>query len=285
MADSEHHSNLLPWRHARLSKLPAGPHGVVDTVGLDALVRHETPALLTVSLVTNAWGVRQPIAEICRICRLRDVPVLLDLSQCAGHEPIDVRRLCCDFAVFSGHKMLGPEGIGVLFARREMTARLRPLTLGGGMVRGVTADSYEALPFPHNLEAGSPHVAGAIGLAAACEYLSMAGLERIQAHGLNLVRAARSGFAAIAGVRVLGVDPPACGPIVAFQIAGVDAHAASRILSDQFGIMLRSGYHCAQPLHADRGITETIRASFHLYNDEADVDRLVDAVCQIASEA
>lgn len=277
---SEHHSNLLPWLPHRVL-IDSAADGCIDLASARRVLAESRPALLTFSTVGGAFGTRQPTAELMTIAREHGVPVLLDVSQSVGHEPVDLRGLGCDYACFSGHKMLGPSGVGVLFQREGAARTVRPLLLGGSMVKEVHLEEFVAQPFPWALEAGTPNIEGALGLAAACEYLFSCGLREIAQHCDGLAAEARRRLAAINGVRVHGPSGSAAAGIVAFTAASVESPALARVLSDRFGIMVRAGYHCTQPLHEATGISETVRASFHLYNTATEVDSLASAVSTI----
>lgn len=274
---TEHHSNLLPWRGGRVVYLDVRPTGEIDLDAALNQIETQRPSLLALSLVSNALGLRAPVSELTAATRRVGGRVLLDVSQAVGHEPVDVRVLDCDYACFSGHKMLGPSGIGVLY-QREGGAALRPMLVGGSMVQHVHADSVEYQPFPWGLEAGTPHIEGVLGLAAACDYLDDVGLERIAAHCRLLAETARSGLRKLPRVRVLGaLDQPA-ESIVAFQVEGVSPHGVARILSNRHGMMVRSGYHCAQPMHEELRLGESVRMSVHLYNTLDEIEAFVRAV-------
>jgi cysteine desulfurase/selenocysteine lyase len=275
---SEHHSNLLPWRNGESLQVPVTPEGMIDLDAARTLIKDHRPGLVTFSTVSNAWGTRQPVTELTAMAREVGALVLLDVSQSIGHEPIDVRQLDCDFACFSGHKMLGPSGVGVLYCRESVHDRMTPLLLGGSMVHQVHADSYEPLPFPWSHEAGTPNIEGVIGLGAACDYLEEVGPARIHDHGQALIEFARTKLAEVPDISLLGDVTGRPSSILAFSVEGIEAHGMSRILSSRFGIMARSGYHCAQPLHEACGTNETVRISTHLYNHADDIRHFVDSV-------
>ncbi|MDX2200631.1 MAG: aminotransferase class V-fold PLP-dependent enzyme [Phycisphaerae bacterium] len=284
---SEHHANWLPWNVVQGASLALRltADGNLDLPAAGAAIRSTRPIAITVSAVNNVTGLHAPLDELRALAREVGAWLIVDLSQAVGHEPIDVGALACDAAAFSAHKMFGPEGVGVLFARAQLTRELAPLLLGGSMVRSVRIDGFEALPFPHNLEAGSPNVAGAVGLAAACDYLDSIGVDRIRAHTATLAARLAQGLAAIDGIALTRGAPrnPSAnfGSIVSFHHRDLDAHTIARVLSSRFQICVRSGYHCAQPLHEACGWPETVRASLHAYNTADEVDAMIDAVGQI----
>lgn len=283
VGDGEHHSNLLPWRGKALLRLPIDAAGGIELNEAAELMRARRPALLTMSTIGNALGTRQRVAELSTLAREVGALVLLDVSQSIGHEPVDVSKLDCDFLCFSGHKMLGPGGVGILYARSGKEAFLQPLLQGGSMVMNVGIESCELQPFPWCLEAGTPPIEAVLGLAAACDYLDSIGLEEIHAHNAVLSERLRSGLTGIARVEQHGGEgAEGAADIVNFSIAGLEAHGVARLLSNRYGIMVRSGYHCAQPLHELCGLPETVRASVHLYNSVEEIDVLVEALGTVA---
>lgn len=277
----EHHSNLLPWRRGRILELPVDGLGRIDVERASRLVKEEKPGLIAFSSIGNALGVRQPVEALVRMAREAGARVLIDLSQSVGHEPVDLQALDCDYACFSGHKMLGPSGIGVLYARRGCEADLNPVNVGGSMVKSVHADGHVALPFPQCMEGGTPNIEGVLGLASACDYLDNAGLEEVRDHGNELIREFKRLVKAIGRIRVLAPEENG-SPIATFTMNGVEAHAVARLLSNRFGIMSRSGYHCAQPLHQKLGLPETVRVSVHLYNTIDEIRHCAKALGTIA---
>lgn len=207
--------------------------------------------------------------------------VLLDISQSVGHEPVDMQDMDCDFACFSGHKMLGPSGVGVMYQREGLDITVSPLLVGGSMISEVHRDDYVAQPFPWCIEAGTPNIEGVIGLAAACEYLNAVGLANINNHCRSLTAKARESLLNIPRVRIHGGSENATDTIVSFSIKGIAAHGIARMLSNRFSIMVRSGYHCAQPLHEVCKLPESVRLSVHLYNTHEEIESLVSAVSKI----
>ena len=246
---SEHHSNQLPWRQSEWCPLGLLPSGEIDLAIARRTLRDVQPSLVAFSTVSNALGTPLPVAELTAAAREIGAEVLLDISQSVGHGPVDVAEYDCDFACFSGHKMLGPSGVGVLYQRENVHSYLRPLLTGGSMIQAVHSDHYVVQPFPWGIEAGTPNIEAVLGLAAACEYLDQFELSEILAHGRTLVHAARAGLHEIKGIHVLGNPEVPSDSIVAFTVDGMPAHGVARQLSNRFTIMARSGYHCAQPLH------------------------------------
>jgi cysteine desulfurase/selenocysteine lyase len=226
--------------------------------------------------MSNALGTVVNVKEICRIAHERGIPVLIDGSQAAVHMPVDVRDLDCDFYVFTGHKVYGPSGIGVLFGKRERLEAMRPFHGGGEMIFEVTEDNVTYNDPPHRFEAGTPPIVQAIGLGAALDYMDSVGRERIAAHEADLKAYAHERLRSINSLRIFG-DAPNKGAIVSFELQGIHAHDVSMVI-DRQGVAVRAGTHCAQPLLKRFGVTSTCRASFGMYNTRGEVDVLVEAL-------
>lgn len=282
---SEHHSNLLPWRLGKVVVMEVLPSGQVDLAEAEKTLFRFRPCLVAFSTVTNAFGVRQPIAQITKMAREIGAYVLLDISQSIGHEPVDMQEIDCDYACFSGHKMLGPSGVGVMYQREGVDMTISPLLVGGSMISEVHRNDYIALPFPWCIEAGTPNIEGVIGLAAACDYLDEVGLVNIKNHCQSLTAMARDRLLKINSLRIHGDNENSSETIVSFSIKGIAAHGIARILSNRFNIMVRSGYHCAQPLHEACKLPESVRLSVHLYNTHEEIESLIRAVSTIAEMA
>ncbi len=280
----EHHSNLVPWqmlcaeRQARLRVLPVTPTGELqlDDDAVEAAFGPRT-RLFAVAHVANAIGTVNPIGALIERAHAHGVPVLVDGAQAAAHLPIDVQALGCDFYAFSAHKMYGPTGIGVLYGRAERLERMAPFLGGGEMVRAVSlADGPRWAALPHKLEAGTPNIEGAVGLAAAIAYLEGWDRAAIAAHERALADDAAARIAALPGARLVGQARERAA-IVSFVMEGVHPHDIGTIL-DQHGVAIRAGHHCAQPLLESLGLTATARASFALYNTREDVDALIEGL-------
>ena len=226
--------------------------------------------------MSNALGTVTPIKEIVRIAHARGIPVLVDGSQSAVHMPVDVQDLGCDFFVFTGHKVYGPSGIGVLYGRKEMLESMRPFQGGGEMIFEVTEDNVTYNDPPHRFEAGTPPIVQAIGLGAALDYMESVGREAIAAHEADLKNYAHERLRSINSLRIFG-DAPDKGAIVSFELKGIHAHDVSMVI-DRAGVAVRAGTHCAQPLLKRFGVTSTCRASFGMYNTRAEVDILAEAL-------
>jgi cysteine desulfurase/selenocysteine lyase len=278
----EHHSNLVPWqvlcaeRGARLRIAPIDDRGRIDLAALAGLL-DERVRLVAVSQLSNVVGTIAPIAEIVRLAHAAGAIVLVDGAQAVAHLPVDVAALGCDFYAFSGHKLFAPTGTGVLWGRRALLAAMPAWQTGGEMVAAVDYERARLREPPHRFEAGTPNIAGVIGLGAAIRYL--AGLDRAAAarHEARLHARLREALAAAPGVRVLG-EPEAA--VVAFTVAGAHPHDVATIV-DREGVAIRSGHHCAEPLHRRLGAEASARASLALYSDDADVDALIAALARV----
>jgi len=282
----EHHANIVPWQMvceqtgAVLKVIPITRSGEVDFEAFESLLSERT-RLLALSHVSNALGTIVPVERYIREARRRGIPVLLDGAQAAPHMPVDVQALDCDFYCFSGHKMCGPTGIGVLYGRESLLAAMPPWQGGGDMILAVSFKGTIYNELPYKFEAGTPHIAGAIGLGAAVDYLESIGLERIAAAEQDLLEYATQRLSGIPGLTLVGTAP-AKAAVVSFTVDGVHPHDLGTIL-DHEGVAIRTGHHCAMPVMEFFGLPATARASFAFYNTRAEVDRLVDAL-QVARE-
>ena len=277
----EHHSNIVPWHFHRERKGAVLKWVDVDDEGafsLEAFERALTPRtkIVAVTQMSNVLGTAPPIKEIVRIAHARGVPVLVDGSQGAVHLDVDVRDLDADFYAFTGHKVYGPTGIGVLYGKRALLEALPPFNGGGEMIDTVTRDAVTYNPPPHRFEAGTPPIIQAIGLAAAIDYVEAIGRARIRAHEESLRAYAQERLGAMNSLRIIGTAAGK-GPIVSFTMDNVHAHDIATVI-DRAGVAVRAGTHCAMPLLQRFGVTSTCRASFALYNTRAEVDALADAL-------
>ena len=277
----EHHANLIPWQElARRTGATLRWYGVTDDGGvdLDSLELDERVKVVAFTHQSNVTGIGAPVAELVRRARAVGALTVLDACQSVPHQPVDFGSLGVDFAAFSGHKMLGPTGIGCLYGRAEVLSELPPFLTGGSMIQTVTMDSATYAEPPQRFEAGTQMISQVVGLAAAARYLGRIGMAAVQAHEHRLVAATLDGLAEIPGVRVIGPDDPArrTSP-VAFVVAGVHAHDVGQVLDDD-GVAVRVGHHCAAPLHRRFGLAATVRASFAVYNTLDEVDRLIAGV-------
>ncbi len=279
---ANHHSSLLPWAaHGKARHVGLNKDGTLSITSLKEALTADA-ALLCMPQVSNAMGLLMPVEYAVEIAKRAGALVLIDGAQSVPHMPVDVKALDCDFLVFSGHKMLAPFGIGVLYGKREHLDAMQPFLLGGGMIESVQANRFTVKPPPGKFEAGTPNVGGAVALATAIDYLEDIGLDRIDNHVTVLARSARSSLRAIDGLTVYGPESDELvGSAVAFGFEGLAAHALALMLANRFGILVRSGYHCAEPFHKAVGIPQTVRASFYLYNTSEEVGLLDHALRHI----
>ncbi|HUV06177.1 MAG TPA: cysteine desulfurase [Spirochaetia bacterium] len=283
LTEMEHHSNLIPWQllardlGCTLRFLPITETGTLD---LEALPRLFTDRvrLVAITHVSNVLGTVNPLRRIIRFAHAREVPVLIDSAQGVPHLPVDVQELDCDFLAFSGHKMCGPTGIGVLYGKEELLDDMPPYMGGGEMISAVWLDRAEWNELPYKFEAGTPNIAGAVGFGSALKYLSGLGMENIARYEAQLTTYALERMGEVPGLRVYGSAPSRSG-VISFNLGSVHAHDVAQFL-DHAGIAVRAGHHCAQPLMRRLGVPATVRASFYLYNAFEEVDRLVDALKQ-----
>ncbi|UZX02394.1 SufS family cysteine desulfurase [Arthrobacter sp. CDRTa11] len=288
VTEMEHHANLIPWQElafrtgATLRYIPVDDTGALRMDQAAAIIGERTK-VLAFTHASNVLGIINPVQELVALGRRAGALVVLDACQSAPHLPLNVKDLDVDFAVFSGHKMLAPTGIGVLYGRQDILDALPPFLTGGSMITTVTMERAEYLPAPQRFEAGTQRISQAVALAAAANYLTETGLERIHHWESELGQRMVSGLQDIPGVRVLG---PVAGQerigLAAFDVDGVHAHDVGQFL-DSRGIAVRVGHHCAQPLHRRLGLTATTRASAYLYNTTDDVDVFLDAVAGVRS--
>jgi len=283
ITEMEHHANLVPWQQlcertgATLRWLGVTPDGRIDLSGLDAAINGRTK-LVAIAHQSNVTGAVTPLADVVALAHARGALVLVDAAQSVPHQPVDVTALGADFLVFSGHKMLGPYGVGVLFGRRELLAVMPPFLTGGSMIEVVRMEGSTFLPPPQRFEPGVPFIAEAAGLGAAVDYLTGLGMENVAAHEEELTAHALDALGVIAGVRILGPDTThARGGAVAFEVDGVHPHDVGQVL-DELGIAVRTGHHCAWPLHRALGVQASTRASFYVYNTHAEVDALAEGI-------
>jgi cysteine desulfurase / selenocysteine lyase len=283
ITEMEHHANLVPWQQlcertgATLRWLNVTPEGRLDLDHLDSLLTERTK-LVAVTHQSNVTGTIPPVAEIARAAHEAGALVLADAAQSVPHQPVDVAALGVDFLAFSGHKMLGPYGIGVLFGRAELLEAMPPFLTGGSMIEVVRMEGSTFLPPPQRFEPGVPAVAEAAGLAAAVDYLTGLGMGAVAAHEESLTAHALDALREINGIRILGPDTTKDrGGAVAFEVEGVHPHDVGQVL-DELGVAVRTGHHCAWPLHRALGVQASTRATFYVYNTHAEVDALADGI-------
>jgi len=283
----EHHANIVPWQQlcrevgATLDYVSITDDGRLDPDDLRAHLANG-PKLVAVAGVSNALGTINPLTEIVRLAHEAGALVLVDAAQSAPHMPTDVAAIGCDFLALSGHKMLGPSGIGVLWARRELLEAMPPFLTGGSMIIKVTLDGAEWNEVPYKFEAGTPAIVEAIGLGEAISYLTDLGMDAVREHERYLFEQAWAALREIPGVRLLGPDDPAIhAGVISFVLAGIHPHDVATVF-DHEGVAVRAGHHCAQPVMLRYDIPATTRASFYVYNDLDDVEALASAIraCQ-----
>jgi len=280
----EHHSNIVPWqmlceeKGATLRVVPIDDAGEVDLAAYEGLLGERT-RLVAVAHVSNALGTIVPVKAMIDAAHRRSIPVLVDGAQAAPHLPVDVRDLDCDFYTFSGHKTYGPTGIGVLYGKAELLDRMPPFQGGGDMIKSVSFEKTIYNDLPYKFEAGTPHIAGAIGLGTALAYLGDLGLEQIAAYEHALLAHATERISSIPGVRLIGTAREKAG-VLSFVVDGIHAHDVGTIL-DREGIAVRTGHHCAMPVMTRFGLAATARASLGLYNTREEIDALAEALGRV----
>mgnify|MGYP003768973263 CR=1 FL=1 len=280
----EHHANIVPWQlvaarsGARVVPAPITEAGELILERFAALLTPRVK-LAGVTHVSNVTGTINPVREIARLCRERGVPLLIDGSQAGPHLAIDVQAIGCDFYAVTGHKMFGPTGTGALWARREHLAAMPPFFGGGEMIRSVSFDGSVFADPPHKFEAGTPNIAGFVGLAAAIEYVDRIGIERIAAYEQELLEHASAALRAVPGLRLFGTAAHKA-PVLSFLVEGAHAHDLATLL-DHEGIAVRSGHHCAHPLMKFYGVPATLRASLAFYNTHEEIERFVAALIKV----
>jgi cysteine desulfurase/selenocysteine lyase len=285
LTEMEHHSNLVPWQllaertGARLAFLPVtGDIGQLDLTRVDEFLTREVKLLAMVH-ISNSLGTVNPVSELCGRARRLGITTLVDAAQSAGHRPVDVQEMGCDFLVLSGHKMCGPTGIGVLYGRGEVLDGMPPYQGGGEMILSVEYQRSTWKQPPHRFEAGTPDIAGAIGLHAAMDYLDAIGRDNIAGHDMELGAYAYARLAGLEGVRLFGPHVGRAG-IVSFLLRDIHAHDVVE-LANQRGLALRGGHHCTQPLMRKLGVESTSRASFYFYNTTDEIDRFAEVIKEI----
>ena len=283
VSEMEHHANLIPWQQladrigAKLTWLSITNEGRLDLTDIATVITEKTK-IVAITHQSNVFGTIVPISQIVRAARAVGAFVVLDACQSVPHFEVNVKKLEVDFLAFSGHKMLGPTGIGVLWGKSELLDQLEPALFGGSMVDSVTMESATWAKLPRKFEAGVPNMAQAVGLSAAVDYLNKVGMGNIEKHEHALTKELLDGLSQISAVKVIGPqDMKDRGGVVSFTIDGIHPHDVGQVL-DQFGVAVRTGHHCAWPLMRKLNLVGTTRASFHLYNDSKDVQALLEAV-------
>jgi cysteine desulfurase/selenocysteine lyase len=286
LTEMEHHANLVPWHFvakqtgAKISAIPITAEGRLDLDALETLLTNRT-RLVSVAHMSNVLGTLNPVAEIAKAAKEKGALMVVDGAQSAPHLPVDVKELRADFFAFSGHKMCGPTGIGVLWGRYEVLEHMEPFLGGGEMIREVYVDRSTYTKPPQRFEAGTPAIAEAVALGAAAEYLLGVGMENIWKHDRELLEYALNRLdEELPEVKTFGPRGPDRGGVIAFALGSVHAHDVACAL-DQHGIAVRAGHHCAQPLHRKLGVPATARASFYLYTTKEDVDRFLEVMREV----
>ncbi|MFH2039965.1 MAG: cysteine desulfurase [Chloroflexota bacterium] len=285
LTEMEHHSNLIPWhmlaseRGVRLEFIPVNETGLLDLQEYENLLNQE-PRLVSFSHMSNVLGTINPAAEIIKKAHAVGAITLLDGAQSVPHLPVDVQALDVDFLAFSAHKMLGPTGIGVLYGNLDLLENMPPFLGGGDMIKTVHLRSFVPNSLPHKFEAGTPAISEAIGFGSAVEYLEDIKMSRVEAHEQEMIHYALERLEEIPGVRVYGPPAEHKGAVAAFTLDDIHPHDVAQIL-DRFGLAVRAGHHCAQPLHENLGIPATTRASFYIYNTIDEIDQLIDGIYKV----
>ena len=279
----EHHANLIPWQQlarrtgATLKWIPVTTEGRLDYSTLETIIDSSTK-IVAFTHQSNVLGTVNDVAQIVAAAKKVNAITILDGCQSVPHFAVNVKSLGVDFLAFSGHKTLGPTGIGILWGRSELLAQMEPFLYGGSMIESVTMSEATWAPAPRKFEAGVPNMAGAVGLGAALQYLTKIGMENVHAWEMELTQYGLEKISAIPGVTIIGPSTPEQrGAVLSFTVDGIHPHDVGQVL-DQYGIAVRTGHHCAWPLMKKYGIAGTTRASFYIYNTMADVDALVEAI-------
>jgi cysteine desulfurase / selenocysteine lyase len=281
ITEMEHHSNIVPWqilceeKGARLRVIPLTDAGELRLDEYERLLNERTK-IVAVAHVSNVLGTVNPVAEIARLARARQITVVVDGAQAVAHMSVDVQALGCDFYAFSGHKIFGPTGVGVLYGRRALLESMPVYQSGGGMIGRVTFERTTFADLPYKFEAGTPDIAGAIGLAVALDYLTAIGIDRVASYENDLLSYATTALAEVPGLRLTGTAPSKAS-VLSFVLGDVHPHDVGTIL-DREGVAVRAGHHCCQPLMARLGVNATARASLAMYNTREDVHALVAAL-------
>ena len=288
VSEMEHHANLIPWQQlakrtgAKLTWFSITKDGRLDLSDISKVITKKTK-IVAITHQSNVFGTIVPLTEITKAAHSVGALVVLDACQSAPHFAIDVKKLDVDFLAFSGHKTLGPTGVGVLWGKAEVLEKLEPALFGGSMVDSVTMEGATWASAPRKFEAGVPNMAQAVGLSAAIDYLNIVGMDKIFEHEQELTQQLLTGLSKISGVNVVGpLDMKDRGGVISFTIDGVHPHDVGQVL-DQYGIAVRTGHHCAWPLMKKLNLVGTTRASFHLYNDSDDINALLEAIEKVKS--
>jgi cysteine desulfurase/selenocysteine lyase len=288
VSEIEHHANLIPWQQlakrtgAKLRWFEVTPEGRLDLSKVSELINKKTK-IVAITHQSNVLGSITPLSKITAAAKSVGAIVVLDACQSVPHFEVNVKKLDVDFIAFSGHKMLGPTGIGVLWGRQSLLEEMPPFLFGGSMIDSVTMEQATWAELPRKFEAGVPNMAQAVGLSAAVDYINKIGISNIHEHENQLTKALLAGLAHMQGIKVIGpTDLTERGGVVSFTVDGIHPHDVGQVL-DQYGIAVRTGHHCAWPLMRKLNVVGTTRASFHLYNTNSDVEKLLEGIAQVQS--
>jgi cysteine desulfurase/selenocysteine lyase len=288
VSEIEHHANLIPWQQlakrtgAKLRWFEVSPEGRLDLSKISELINKKTK-IVAITHQSNVLGSITPLSQITAAAKSVGAIVVLDACQSVPHFEVNVKKLDVDFIAFSGHKMLGPTGIGVLWGRQSLLEEMPPFLFGGSMIDSVTMEQATWAELPRKFEAGVPNMAQAVGLSAAVDYINKIGISNIHEHENQLTKALLAGLAHMQGIKVIGpTDLTERGGVVSFTVDGIHPHDVGQVL-DQYGIAVRTGHHCAWPLMRKLNVVGTTRASFHLYNTNSDVEKLLEGIAQVQS--
>lgn len=284
LTEIEHHSNIVPWQilcqdiGTRLEYVGIDENGFLDLERMTELISSKTVKLVSLSHMSNVLGTIVPIERIIKIAHEHGIPVIVDGAQSVPHMPVNAKNMDCDFLVFSAHKMLGPTGVGVLYAKKEFLENMRPFMGGGDMIKEVFKFHTNYNEVPYKFEAGTPNIADVVGFGAAIDYLEKIGMENIRRHEISLTEYALESILSLKYVTVYGPrDPKFRGGVISFNIADIHPHDLATIMND-YGIAIRSGHHCAQVLMQRLDVPATSRASFYIYNTKEEIDKFVNAI-------
>jgi cysteine desulfurase/selenocysteine lyase len=284
ITEIEHHSNIVPWQilcqeiGTRLEYVGIDESGFLDIEYLIELISSRKVKLVSISHMSNVLGTIVPIERIIKTAHQYDIPVIVDGAQSVPHMPVDVKKLDCDFLVFSAHKMLGPTGVGVLYAKKELLEKMKPFMAGGDMIKEVFKFHTNYNEVPYKFEAGTPNIADVVGFGAAVEYLEKIGMENIRNHEIYLTEYALESMQSLKCITIYGpMDSKFRGGVISFNIADIHPHDLATIMNDH-GIAIRSGHHCAQVLMQRLDVPATSRASFYIYNTKEEIDKFVNAI-------
>ncbi|HET8847306.1 MAG TPA: cysteine desulfurase [Nitrososphaeraceae archaeon] len=284
ITELEHHSNIVPWQilsqeiGTRLEYVGIDENGFLDLDHLNDLISSKKVKLVSLSHMSNVLGTIVPIERIIKTAHENDIPVLVDGAQSVPHMPVNVKNMDCDFLVFSAHKMLGPTGVGVLYAKKEFLEKMRPFMGGGDMIKEVFKFHTNYNEVPYKFEAGTPNIADVVGFGAAIDYLEKIGMDNVRKHEIDLTKYALESIQSMNYLTIYGPrDPNYRGGVISFNIADIHPHDLATIMNDH-GIAIRSGHHCAQVLMQRLDVPATSRASFYIYNTKEEIDKLVNAI-------